>query len=49
MADIDVRKEMPPARIDKDELVRRYRARFADPAFKPLQRELSRHTKRSAA
>ncbi len=32
MTEIDVRKGMPSSRIDKDEFVRCYRARFADPA-----------------
>jgi multimeric flavodoxin WrbA len=41
MAEIDVRKGMPSSKIDKDEFVRRYRARFADPAFEPLGREVS--------
>lgn len=40
MSEIDVRKGMPSSRIDKDEFARRYRTRFADPAFDPLQREL---------
>lgn len=41
MVDINIRKGMPPVKIDKDEFVRRYRARFADPVFEPLQREVS--------
>ena len=41
MSEIDVRKGMPSSRIERDEFVRRYRARFTDPAFGPLQRELS--------
>lgn len=41
MADIDVRKGMPTARISKDEFTRRYRARFADPAFDSLSREIT--------
>jgi len=31
---------MPPVRLEREEFERRYRARFVDPAFKPLQREL---------
>lgn len=41
MADIDIRKGMPSAQISKEEFARRYRARFADPAFAPLEREIS--------
>jgi hypothetical protein len=41
MVEIDVRKGMPSSKIDKDEFVRRYRARFADLAFEPLGREPS--------
>jgi len=40
MAGIDVRKGMPPVRLSRDEFERRFRARFADPAFSPLQHEL---------
>ncbi|MBN9584965.1 MAG: NADPH-dependent FMN reductase [Afipia sp. 62-7] len=41
MADVDVRKGMPSARLSKEDFTRRYRARFADPAFDSLQREIS--------
>ena len=40
MAEPDVRKGMPPVNLDRQQFAARYRARFADPAFKPLQREL---------
>lgn len=40
MAGIDVRKGMPPVRLSRDEFERRFRARFSDPAFAPLQNEL---------
>jgi hypothetical protein len=35
----DVRKGMPPARLSRAEFERRYRARFADPAFTPRKFE----------
>jgi multimeric flavodoxin WrbA len=40
MAPIDVRKGMPSVELSREEFEQRYRSRFADPAFKPLQREL---------
>ncbi|HEU0084298.1 MAG TPA: NADPH-dependent FMN reductase, partial [Bradyrhizobium sp.] len=40
MAPADVRKGMPPVKLSRQEFERRYRSRFKDPAFKPLQREL---------
>src|ERR1700750_520761 len=40
MKEPDVRKGMPPVKLDRAEFERRYRSRFADPAFKPLQKEL---------
>jgi multimeric flavodoxin WrbA len=40
MADVDVRKGMPSVQLAREEFEKRYRSRFADPAFKPLQREL---------
>ena len=40
MAEPDLRKGMPPVRLDRHEFEKRYRDRFADPAFQPLQREL---------
>src|ERR1700716_2195060 len=36
----DIRKGMPPVKLPREEFEKRYRSRFADPAFKPLQREL---------
>src|ERR1700738_4389654 len=40
MAPVDVRKGMPSVKLSREEFEKRYRSRFADPAFKPLQREL---------
>jgi multimeric flavodoxin WrbA len=40
MAEPDVRKGMPPVELSRDEFERRYRSRFIDPAFAPLQAEL---------
>ena len=40
MAEFDVRKGMPPVKLPREEFERRYRLRFVDPAFRPLQREL---------
>lgn len=40
MAEPDVRKGMPPVKLPREEFERRYRSRFVDPAFAPLQREL---------
>ena len=40
MTDVDVRKGMPPVELSRDEFEARYRSRFVDPAFAPLQREL---------
>lgn len=40
MAAPDVRKEMPPVKLPRQEFEKRYRSRFIDPAFEPLQREL---------
>src|SRR5437764_11137757 len=36
----DVRKGMPAVKLDRSEFEKRYRARFIDPAFQPLQKEL---------
>ncbi|WP_291844485.1 flavodoxin family protein [Bradyrhizobium sp.] len=36
----DVRKGMPPVELPREEFEKRYRSRFVDPAFQPLQREL---------
>ena len=40
MAEPDVRKGMPPVKLPRDEFEKRYRSRFVDPAFEPLQREI---------
>src|SRR6266404_9645276 len=40
MAPVDVRKGMPSVELSREEFEKRYRSRFADPVFKPLQREL---------
>src|ERR1700709_1878233 len=40
MAEVDIRKGMPAAKLSREEFEQRYRSRFKDPAFKPLQREL---------
>jgi multimeric flavodoxin WrbA len=36
----DIRKGMPDVRLSREEFERRYRSRFADPVFQPLQRQL---------
>jgi multimeric flavodoxin WrbA len=40
MTEIDVRKGMPAVKLDRAEFEKRYRSRYADPAFQPLQKEL---------
>src|ERR1700709_339840 len=40
MGPADVRKGMPSVELSRQEFEQRYRSRFADPAFEPLQREL---------
>lgn len=40
MAAPDIRKEMPPVKLPREEFEKRYRSHFVDPAFQPLQREL---------
>jgi multimeric flavodoxin WrbA len=40
MTAIDVRKGMPPVKLSREEFESRYRQRYADPAFRPLEREL---------
>src|SRR6267154_370023 len=40
MAQVDVRKGMPSVELSREEFEKRYRSRFADPVFQPLQREL---------
>ena len=37
-----IRREMPTPQLDKTEFKRRYRARFYDPAFAPMQAEIDR-------
>ena len=39
MAPVDVRKGMPSVELSREEFEKRYRSRFADPAFEALQRE----------
>ncbi|MBO4228105.1 flavodoxin family protein [Bradyrhizobium neotropicale] len=36
----DVRKGMPSVKLPREEFAERYRSRFVDPAFRPLQREI---------
>ena len=36
----DIRKGMPAVKLERSEFEKRYRARFVDPAFQPLQKEL---------
>src|SRR3981081_3700482 len=40
MAPVDIRRGMPSVELSREEFEKRYRSRFADPAFRPLQREL---------
>jgi hypothetical protein len=40
MAPADVRRGMPSVELSREEFEKRYRSRFKDPAFRPLQREL---------
>jgi multimeric flavodoxin WrbA len=40
MAAPDIRKGMPPVKLSREEFERRYRSRYVDPVFRPLQREL---------
>jgi len=40
MAAAEIRKEMPPVKLSREEFERRYRGRFVDPVFLPLKREL---------
>jgi len=39
--DPDIRKGMPSVKLSREEFERRYRARFADPVFRPLEAELN--------
>src|ERR1044072_193764 len=36
----DVRKGMPPVKLDRAEFERRFKSSFVDPAFDPLENEL---------
>jgi len=40
MTEPDIRKGMPPVKLSREEFESRYRSRFIDPVFAPLQREL---------
>jgi len=40
MVQVEVRNGMPSVELSREEFEQRYRRRFVDPAFKPLQREL---------
>ena len=40
MAKITVRKGMPSVQLDKEEFRKRFLAKFYDPAFEPLARQL---------
>jgi hypothetical protein len=40
MTEPDVRKGMPAVKLDRAEFEKRYRSRFIDPAFKPLEKEI---------
>src|SRR5665213_2914314 len=40
MAPVEVHKGMPAVKLARAEFERRYRSRYLDPAFKPLQKEL---------
>jgi multimeric flavodoxin WrbA len=41
MTESDIRKGMPPVKLEREEFERRYRSRFVDPVFAPLERELA--------
>src|SRR5437588_8959577 len=40
MAEPDIRKGMPSAKLTREEFERKYLKRFTDPVFAPLRREL---------
>jgi multimeric flavodoxin WrbA len=40
MPSLDIRKGMPPVKLDRAEFERRFKSRFVDPAFDPLEKEL---------
>src|SRR4029078_9654656 len=42
MADVNVRKGMPSAQLDKNEFKKRFLTQFYDPAFQPLKAELDK-------
>ncbi len=42
MPSSDIRKGMPPVKLDRAEFERRFKSRFADPAFDPLEHELAK-------
>ena len=44
MFEIDVRKGMPSTKLSREEFDRRFRSRFSDPAFEPLEAEMSAMT-----
>ena len=44
MSEIDVRKGMPSTKLSREEFDRRFRSRFTDPAFEPLEAEISAMT-----
>ena len=39
---VNIRKEMPDVQLTKEQFKQRFRQRFADPAFAPLQAEIDR-------
>jgi multimeric flavodoxin WrbA len=41
MTEPDIRKGMPPVKLSREEFEHRYRQRFIDPAFQPLEKELT--------
>src|SRR5256885_15599056 len=44
MASPDVRKGMPPVKLVREEFEQRFKSRFVDPAFDPLEEELQKIT-----
>src|SRR4051812_21349121 len=44
MASPDIRKGMPPVKLGREEFERRFKSRFVDPAFDPLEQELQKIT-----
>ena len=44
MSEIEVRKGMPSTKLSREEFDRRFRSRFSDPAFEPLEAEISAMT-----